>query len=522
MQIKDSKYYIQQRQEGKDSLSWIENFGLYLINDKSKRRFAFEKEDHILVLRIHNDGKEDIINAYYCYFRINSNGGIRFCINSPFDGIEFTTKVLWSLMVEKAKWNSPQTRKWWEMVFPINQTVDDSILEQKLVMASDSTDMRMSEFVSSITEEFEKVISQIGIDKEKYTKVCIVGQYAMALPILYVLRNMFKNRQVNPYVFTKDNPMNENSWKQNLTRFYIPSKLLYTTLNTTVSITIADVLDLGETGVFVTLPLRQGEEGKYHLPSTSVFKGFDLKWNELTKDDVEPNYIVGNILFKRIKLTIFADGFQTLYIMCNQDVIAYSKFEKNKYTIRCFSSHNSEGANEMVSDPMQTKEEDSIHQTNKTSESSTNSGYRTTSTTNQTSIKETVYVIDTNVFLDCPNILDKIPSNCKIGLTPKIIDEIDGNKKKSEDLKRKATQAQKNIYSKSKDGNQIIYKEPNLKLLHGLNGANPDNKILALALTLKKEGFEPILLTSDWGLLTSASLNKVNTLELNELLNRKK
>ena len=523
MQITNSKYFIQQRQEGENVLSWIENFGLYLINDKTNRRFAFEKEDHILVLRIQNDGKEDIISAYYCYFRTSNNGVARFCINSPFDGTEIATKELWNLMVEKAQWNSTQTRKWWEFVFPVGQTVDESILKQKLVVASELTDITMSEFVSSIAAEFEKVIRHLGIIKDKYTKICIVGQYAMALPVLHALRNLFPNRQVNSYVFTKNNPMKEYSWKQNASRFHVPSKLLYTTLNTTVQMTVEDVLDLGENGIFVTLPLSKCEDGNYHLPSTPIFKGFDLKWNELEKDKVEPNYIVGELLFKRLELTFFTDGFQILYIMCNHDVVACSKFEKNKYVIGQLSSHKLEESNEIASGLEQRKKGKSAQQTNKGKESSfTNPKSSVTTIKEQTSTKGAVYVIDTNVFLDYPNILDIVPANYKIGLTPKIVDEIDGNKNKSEDLKRKAIQAQKSIYHVSEKGNRIIYEEPNLNLLKGLNGAKPDNKILALALTLKKEGYEPTILTSDYGLLTSASLNKVSTQKLSELIKQKR
>lgn len=38
-----SNYYIQQRQEGNDVLSWIENFGLHLLDKDCKPRVSFEK-----------------------------------------------------------------------------------------------------------------------------------------------------------------------------------------------------------------------------------------------------------------------------------------------------------------------------------------------------------------------------------------------------------------------------------------------------------------------------------------------
>ena len=54
-----------------------------------------------------------------------------------------------------------------------------------------------------------------------------------------------------------------------------------------------------------------------------------------------------------------------------------------------------------------------------------------------------------------------------------------------------------------------------------MNGAKPDNKILALALTLKTDGYEPTVLTSDNGLLLSADLHRISTLELSEIRKQK-
>lgn len=517
----DSKSAILQRKEGKNSLSWIENFGLHLFEEDCKPHVSFQDgENMILVLRIkktENPTRINTISTYLCFFKTKDRY-TRFCVNAACDEV---VEGLKDLMVDKAKWTDESTKNWWKEVFrDLKYPIDEDTLRRKEVLASDSLKMNMMDFIEKIQEIIEKAISKLNVDKQKISKVCIVEQYAMALPFRYAINRMFPNAKGEVYPFVwKEKKM---SWLQHASRFQVPGKLLHTTMLTSSQISIGDLLKLEENGVIITLPLSKGENEDYSVPSSTVIENSDLKWNELLTENVTPDYIVENIAFKRLILSMFSDGFQRIYVRCGTNVVACSKFEKNKYTIGRVSSQNLEETNEIVSDPMQTKEEDSIHQTNIRSGASTNSGHRITSTTNQTSIKETVYVIDTNVFLDCPNILDKIPSNCKIGLTPKIIDEIDGNKKKSEDLKRKATQAQKNIYSKSKNGNQIVYKEPNLKLLHGLNGANPDNKILALALTLKKEGFEPILLTSDWGLLTSASLNKVNTLELNELLNKKK
>lgn len=487
--MKDSKYYIQQRQEGKAVLSWIENFGLHLINDKSERCLTFGEQDHVLVLHIKNKEKEDTINAYYSYFRTSNKGKTRFCINAPFDGIEVTTNKLWELMVEKADWSLSETRRWWECVFPKGQFVDETTLQR--VAVKDSSDMKMSEFVSSISAVFEKVIAKLGVDKDKFTKVCIVGHYAMALPVLYALRKMFKDKYVAPYVFTKNVQMKDNPWQQNSHCFLTPKKLCDTIIKSTPQMTIGDVLR--EKGITFTLPLSKGESGEYGLPTTAVVDNSELKWNELMTENIQPDYMVGNLAFKRVQLSVFADGFQNVYVICDKDSIIAISNTGQKLTpiLRPSNKEKKRPA---------TNEEDEI--------------------IGNDDCKKEVYVIDTNVFLDCPNILNSIPSNCKIGLTAKIVDEIDDNKTKSDDLKKRAVRAQKNIRQESEKGNRIIFKEPNLKLLNGLNGAKPDNKILALALTLKKEGYEPTILTSDNGLLLNAVLFKVRTLELCEIKNK--
>lgn len=320
--MKDSKYYIQQRQEGKDVLSWIENFGLHLINDKSERCLTFGEQDHVLVLHIKNKEKEDTINAYYSYFSTSNKGKTRFCINAPFDGIEVTTNKLWELMEEKADWSSSETRRWWECVFPKGQFVDETTLQR--VAVKDSSDMKMSEFVSSISAVFEKVIAKLGVDKDKFTKVCIVGHYAMALPVLYALRKMFKEKYVAPYVFTKNVQMKDNPWQQNSHCFLTPKKLCDTIIKSTPQMTIGDVLFLREKGITFTLPLSKGESGEYCLPTTPVIDNSELKWNDLMTENIQPDYTVDNLAFKRVHLSVFADGFQNVYMNCGESLVCLS------------------------------------------------------------------------------------------------------------------------------------------------------------------------------------------------------
>ena len=323
MKLGENKMKINRfRQEGKDVLSWIENFGLHLINDKGYRRLTFGEQDHILILHIQNKEKEDTINAYYGYFSTNNKGKTRFCINAPFDSVEVTTNKLWELMVKEADWSSSETRKWWECVFPKGQFVDETILQR--VAVKDSSDMKMSVFVSSISVELENVIAKLGVDKDKFTKVCIVGHYAMALPVLHALRKMFKNKYVAPYVFTKKEPMVDNPWQQNSHCFLTPKKLCDTIIKSTPQMTIGDVLSLSEKGVTFTLPLSKGENGEYCLPTTSVIDNSELKWNELMKENIQPDYTVADMAFKRVHLSVFADGFQNVYMNSGESLICLS------------------------------------------------------------------------------------------------------------------------------------------------------------------------------------------------------
>lgn len=115
MQNRDSYYYIQQRQEGKDILSWIERFGLHLICKKSKPIINFsEGDEHVLILRIKANERDDFISAYQCRFNTGGNGLTRFYVDDTKDEV---TNSLKELMVDKAEWNSVSTIAYWKEVF---------------------------------------------------------------------------------------------------------------------------------------------------------------------------------------------------------------------------------------------------------------------------------------------------------------------------------------------------------------------------------------------------------------------
>ena len=88
--------------------------------------------------------------------------------------------------------------------------------------------------------------------------------------------------------------------------------------------TIGDVLSLSEKGVTFTLPLSKGENGEYCLPTTSVIDNSELKWNELMKENIQPDYTVADMAFKRVHLSVFADGFQNVYMNSGESLICLS------------------------------------------------------------------------------------------------------------------------------------------------------------------------------------------------------
>jgi hypothetical protein len=116
------------------------------------------------------------------------------------------------------------------------------------------------------------------------------------------------------------------------------------------------------------------------------------------------------------------------------------------------------------------------------------------------------YIIDTNVFVEKPDIIDSIPEDYFVVLSAKVLEELDHLKiKKNISVagKKRANRALKNISdSLSRKDREIIMEDSDVRLLpKDFDKHNPDNKILSVA--LKFVGENPILLTSDFGLRLS-------------------
>jgi hypothetical protein len=136
--------------------------------------------------------------------------------------------------------------------------------------------------------------------------------------------------------------------------------------------------------------------------------------------------------------------------------------------------------------------------------------------------KENIYIIDTNVFVDCPDIISKINKQYKIVLSAKVIDELDNLKssiKLSEQQNKNVQTALRKI-NESIDRRKIKMDTADLKLLpNDFSKRSPDNFILSVALKYKNEN--PIMLTSDNGLQIKSKGLNLTTIKLKDFLKQK-
>ncbi len=135
--------------------------------------------------------------------------------------------------------------------------------------------------------------------------------------------------------------------------------------------------------------------------------------------------------------------------------------------------------------------------------------------------KENIYIIDTNVFVDQPDIISKINTKYSIALSAKVIDELDNLKSKLDDKGKMNVQNALKSINKNIDKRDLRMELSDISLLpDDFNTRSADNKILTVALRFKSEN--PILLTSDNGLQIKAKGLKITTITLKEFLNQLK
>ncbi|MFV0554309.1 MAG: PIN domain-containing protein [Mangrovibacterium sp.] len=131
--------------------------------------------------------------------------------------------------------------------------------------------------------------------------------------------------------------------------------------------------------------------------------------------------------------------------------------------------------------------------------------------------KENIYVIDTNVFVDCPEIISKIDEKYRVVLSAKVIDELDRLKITLTEEQKKNVQRALKLINESIDKRGVKMDVADLPLLpKDFDKRSPDNFILSVALKYKKEN--PIMLTSDNGLQIKAKGLGVTAISLRDFL----
>lgn len=136
--------------------------------------------------------------------------------------------------------------------------------------------------------------------------------------------------------------------------------------------------------------------------------------------------------------------------------------------------------------------------------------------------KENIYIIDTNVFVDQPDIISKIDKQYQVILSAKVIDELDKLKVTlpTNEQKQNVQKAIKQI-NDSFDKRNIKMVTADLTLLpNDFDKKSPDNFILTVALKYKDEN--PIMLTSDNGLQLKSKGFGIMTIKLRDFLKQMK
>lgn len=137
--------------------------------------------------------------------------------------------------------------------------------------------------------------------------------------------------------------------------------------------------------------------------------------------------------------------------------------------------------------------------------------------------KDNIYIIDTNVFVDQPDIISKIDHKYSVVLSAKVIDELDYLKisPSLSDEQKKNVQKALRLINESIDKRGIKMDTADLTLLTSdFSKKSPDNFILSVALRYKSEN--PIMLTSDNGLQIKAKGLGITTITLKAFLKQGK
>ena len=132
--------------------------------------------------------------------------------------------------------------------------------------------------------------------------------------------------------------------------------------------------------------------------------------------------------------------------------------------------------------------------------------------------KKNYYIIDTNVFVNCPDVITKIDKKYPIILSAKVTDELDKMKIKLDEQKKMNAEKALRLLN-NENNHEIIYEFADSSLLpEDFDKRSPDNLILSVALKYKNDN--PIMLTSDNGLQLKCKIFNIATISLRNFLKR--
>jgi DNA replication ATP-dependent helicase Dna2 len=135
--------------------------------------------------------------------------------------------------------------------------------------------------------------------------------------------------------------------------------------------------------------------------------------------------------------------------------------------------------------------------------------------------KENIYIIDTNVFVDYPEIITKIKNEYPVILSAKVLDELDKLKSTLDNNGKMMVQKALRSINHLIDKRDLRLEVADLSLLpDDFNKRSPDNFIFSVLLKFRSEN--PILLTSDHGLQIKAKGLGITTITLKDFLKQTK
>ena len=137
--------------------------------------------------------------------------------------------------------------------------------------------------------------------------------------------------------------------------------------------------------------------------------------------------------------------------------------------------------------------------------------------------KINIYIIDTNVFVNCPDIISKVDKQYQVTLSAKVIDELDKLKVTLNSDGQKAVEDAIRNINRCYETRNLTMEIADVSLLPSdFNPRSPDNQILSVALKLKDNNTNPIIMTSDNGLQLKSKGLGLTTISLKDFLKKPK